>query len=112
MAIRVALAAVLLAACGNPPPLPDAGPQAQLFAQWNPRTCRGPYRVVIDLEDSAGAPLDGHAPCPAGGAMLDVPHWGIYRGRVFADTHDQDHPQTDVRIEIDEPVVYWMIDTP
>src|SRR5512146_180969 len=64
-----------------PPPLP----QARIVAAWDPLACgEEPHRVVVELVDEAGAPLSVSAPCTIGGLTIDAPHFGVYRGRVYA----------------------------
>ena len=92
----------------DPPP-----PQAKLFVHWDPLACGDPHRVVIDLEDDGGAPLTGSAPCNRGGLTLDVTHFGIYRGRIYAlELGRPPRGAIGVQLTIDAGVVQWEIAAP
>ena len=98
-------------------PLPDLQPQARLVAAWDPVACGEPHRVVFELEDEHGAPLSRSVPCELGGASLDVPHWGVYRGRVYAwnlepSEGSEIRSVVAVRVDIDAPIVHWYVETP
>ena len=62
------------------PPVPDA----KIVAAWDPLACGEPHRIVVELEDEAGVPLSASAPCSLGGLVLDPPHFGTYRARIYA----------------------------
>src|SRR4051794_36613932 len=70
-------------ACIDAPP-PASPPIARVVVSWDPRACRAPHRVVLELEDDDGAPLSSSVPCGLGGLTVDVPHFGVYRGRIYA----------------------------
>src|SRR5947208_2501079 len=74
---------ILFGACVGVAP-PEPMPQAKLVASWDPFACGDPHRVVVELEDGDGAMLSVSAPCALGGLSIDIPHFGIYRGRVYA----------------------------
>lgn len=94
-------------------PLPPDPPQARLVASWDPLVCGDPHRVVVELEDADGVPLSRSAPCAVGGLSLDVPHFGIYQGRVYAWASGPTMRSVEpVHLTIDEPVVQWLVDTP
>jgi hypothetical protein len=94
-------------------PLPDLEPQARVVASWDPLACGDPHRVVIELEDDGGAPVSRSVPCAAGAITLDIVHWGVYRGRIYAWTLGPDiRSVTEVRLEVDAPVIFWTVDTP
>lgn len=96
---------------------PDIDPQARLVAAWDPLLCGEPHRVAFELEDERGAKFSRSVPCQLGGMSLDVPHWGIYRGRIYAwELQASDTAEirsvVSVRLEIDSPVVHWYVETP
>ena len=94
-------------------PLPDPEPQSRIIAEWDPLVCGEPHRVVIELEDDDGAKLSRSVPCELGGVALDIRHWGVYRGRVYAWTLGPViFAVTPVRLEVDAPIIYWTVDTP
>jgi hypothetical protein len=52
-----------------------------------------------------------------GAHHIDIAHWGIYQGRLYAWTlpaasQPEIRAETKVRLEIDAPVVFWSVDTP
>ena len=110
------LAAAVLAGsgCATNDETLEATPQSELVASWDSGACRKEaHIVVLDLEDEAGAPLSSWAPCYLGGLTLVVVHWGVYRGRIFAWTPDEDiRSVSQVRLDIDAPVIYWSVATP
>jgi len=92
-------------ACVDVAPMP-AMPQAKLVASWDPLACGAPHRVAVELEDDDGAMLSSSAPCALGALTLDVPHFGIYRGRVYAWTLGApERTIAPVDLAIDAPVV-------
>jgi hypothetical protein len=94
-------------------PLPDPEPQARLVVSWDPTVCGDPHRIVVELEDAAGVPLSRSVPCIAAGMTLDIPHWGVYRGRVYAWTYGPEiRSELTVRVDVDAPIVNWTVDTP
>ncbi len=94
-------------------PLPDLEPQARVVAAWDPLDCGEPHRVVFELEDEAGVPISRSVPCEIGGVTIDIPHWGIYLGRVYAWTFGPEiRSVAHVRLEVDQPVLFWTVDTP
>ncbi len=103
------------AACVDAP-LPDTPPVARVLTSWDPLDCGEPHRVVLELEDEAGAQLSRSAPCVTASLMLDAPHFGIYRGRIYAWQQVDHAPEVrsvmDVRLTIDEPLVRWFVMTP
>ncbi len=115
---KIVLVAVVALACGClDMPMPDVEPQARLIAAWNPLDCGEPHRVVFELESERGVPLSRSAPCEVGGVSLDVPHWGIYRGRIYAwqlqpSSESVIRSEVAVRLEIDAPIVHWYVETP
>ena len=95
----------------NAPPASE--PQSRIVAGWDPLACGEPHRVVVELEDDAGAPVSASAPCEVGSITLDVRHWGVYRGRVYAWTFGPEiRSEVPVRLDVDAPVIYWTIETP
>jgi hypothetical protein len=94
-------------------PAPDIEPQARVVATWDPLLCGDPHRVVIELEDDAGRMLSRSVPCESGGIAIDIAHWGVYLGRIYAWTFGpQIRSVTQVRLDVDAPVVVWTVDTP
>lgn len=94
-------------------PLPDLDPPARLVASWDPLACGDPHRVAIELEDEDGRQVSRSVPCEIGGVTLDLWRWGVYRGRVYAWTLGPDiRSVVHVRLEIDQPVIFWTLDTP
>lgn len=94
-------------------PLPDLEPQARIVAAWDPLLCGEPHRVVIELEDDGGAKVSKSVPCNAGGTTIDVLHWGVYRGRIYAWLLGPEiRSVVHVRLDVDAPVVFWHVDTP
>jgi hypothetical protein len=97
-------------------PLPDREPQARLVTSWDPLACGSPHRVAIEIEDDDGRMLSTSAPCELGEMTIDVPAWGIYRGRIYAWSIAGNEATISsllpVRHEIDEPVVQWNVQTP
>jgi hypothetical protein len=114
--IRFALCMVVtlaLAACVDAP-AGDPEPQSRLLASWDPLDCGDePHRVVVELEDEAGVPLAHSAPCEIGGLSIDIPHWGVYLGRVYAwFLGPEIRAVAPARVDIDAPVVQWVVETP
>jgi hypothetical protein len=94
-------------------PLPDLEPQARIVASWDPLLCGDPHRVVIELEDDNGAKLSKSVPCDAGGTTIDILHWGVYRGRIYAwSLGPEIRNVVHVRLDVDAPVIFWTVDTP
>lgn len=97
-------------------PLPDREPQARLITSWDPLACGEPHRVAIEIEDDDGRRLSASAPCEIGGVTLDVPAWGVYRGRIYAwslaGSEATISSVVPVRLEIDAPLVEWNVETP
>jgi hypothetical protein len=83
IAASVVLCLVVLAACVDTP-LPDTEPQARLIVTWDPLTCGTPHRVVLELEGDYGVDLSTSTRCELGALSIDLPRWGVYRGRVYA----------------------------
>lgn len=112
----VTLISVVLAGCVDTE-LPDVEPQARLVVVWDPLACGEPHRVVVELEDERGAPLSRSVPCELGGMTIDVPHWGVYRGEIYAwdlvpSAEAEIRSVIKVRLEIDAPSIHWYVDTP
>ena len=97
-------------------PLPDREPQARLITSWDPLACGSPHRVAIEIEDDDGRRLSASVPCELGGMTIDVPAWGVYRGRIYAwslaGSEATISSVVPVRLEIDAPVVEWNVETP
>lgn len=94
-------------------PFPELEPQARVLAAWDPLVCGEPHRVVIELEDDDGAKLSKSVPCDAGGVTIDIPRWGVYRGRIYAWTLGPEiRSVVSVRLDVDAPVIVWNVDTP
>jgi hypothetical protein len=100
-------------ACNADPIIPDATVQARLTVTWDARVCDQPHDVVLELEDTAGVDLDAVATCDAGSIELDIVHWGVYRGRIFARTPSgRDHSSVELHVDVDKPVVHRAVATP
>lgn len=94
-------------------PLPDLTPQARVVAAWDPLQCGDPHRVVIELEDELGVPASRSVPCELGGVSVDLAHWGVYRGRIYAwEIGPEIRSVLSVRLEVDAPIIHWFVDTP
>lgn len=96
-------------------PLPDTPPAARIVAAWDPLACGEPHRVVVELEDEAGTRLSSSTQCATGMLTLDAPHWGIYRGRLYAWELEREveiRSVMNVLMTVDEPVVRWWVATP
>jgi hypothetical protein len=97
-------------------PLPEREPQARLITSWDPLACGAPHRVVIELEDDDGRMLSASVPCELAGVSIDVPTWGIYAGRIYAwsiaGSEATISSVAPVRLEIDNAIVEWHVDTP
>jgi hypothetical protein len=94
-------------------PLPPGPAVARLVTAWDPLACGDPHRVVVELEDEDGAALSASVPCNLGGLTLDVPHFGSYRGRIYAWALAAPiRSITPIELSIDEPIVHWQVPTP
>lgn len=104
---------LLFGACVDMEP-PPIEPPARVVASWDPLQCGDDdHRVVVELEDDDGAEVSGSVPCKIGGLTLDVRHWGVYRGRIYAWTLGPEiRSVTSVRLDIDSPILWWTVDTP
>jgi len=96
-------------------PVPDVPPASRIVAAWDPRQCGEPHRVVMELEDEAGVRLSTSARCELGTLALDAPHFGVYRGRLYA--WELEH-EVEIRsvmavtMAVDEPIVRWWLTAP
>ena len=73
--------------------------------------------MVVELEDERGTDVSRSVPCELGSLTMDLPLWGIYRGRVYAwelETADDAEIRSvvSVRIDVDAPIVHWYVETP
>jgi hypothetical protein len=97
-------------------PAPDTPPIAKIVTTWDPLVCGPPHRVVVELEDEAGIELSTSAVCALGSVVLDAPHFGLYRGRIYAWEQLEDAPEIrsvmPIRLTVDEPIVRWFVATP
>jgi hypothetical protein len=93
-------------------PVDPPEPQSRVVASWDPRRCGDPHRVVLELEDEAGARVSTSATCALGGLAVNVAHFGVYRGRVYAWDRGEIRSVTPVVLAVDEPVLHWLIETP
>jgi hypothetical protein len=98
-------------------PLPDPPPASRIVTTWDPLDCgKIPYRVVVELEDDAGIEVSASTPCSHGTLPLDLPHFGIYRGRIYAweltNGEAEIRSTMAVRLTVDEPVIRWWVATP
>lgn len=110
--LAAALLGAAVGACIDVPP--EAGPAvARLVTAWDPLACGEPHRVVVELEADDGAALSASTPCNIGGLTLDVPHFGSYRGRIYAWALAAPiRSIMPVEVSIDEPIVHWQVSTP
>ncbi len=97
-------------------PVPDNPPASRIVTAWDPLDCGTPHRVVVELEDEDGEMLTSSTVCGIGSITLDVPHFGIYRGRIYA-WEQLDHAAEirsvmPIRLAVDETVVRWFVTTP
>lgn len=93
-------------------PLPTE-PQSRIVAGWDPLACGDPHRVVVELEDDAGVPVSASVPCEIGSVTLDVGHFGVYRGRIYAwSLGPEIRSVVPVRLEVDAPIIHWTVETP
>jgi hypothetical protein len=94
-------------------PIPDGPPVARVIVSWDPLACGPPHRIAVELEDEAGVAISASTPCTQGSLSLDAPHFGIYRGRIYAWVAGEAiRSITSVRIAVDEAVVRWIVATP
>ena len=94
-------------------PLPPDPPAAHVVASWDPLACGEPHRVVLELADEAGAQFSLSTPCPLGELVFDAPHFGTYRGRIYAYVPGApDRSESPVEIVVDQPIVDWPVATP
>jgi hypothetical protein len=98
-------------------PLPAGDPQARLLVAWDPLVCGDPHRVVVELEDFEGAKQSQSVPCELGEIALDIRHFGIYRGRIYAwmlgaGSAAIIRSEMPVELTIDAPIVQWVVETP
>jgi hypothetical protein len=102
----------ILVACVDHP-FPETPPAARVVTAWDPLECGEPHRVAVELEDHDGGLVSGSVPCARGSIALDVPHFGTYRGRVYA--WELDEPIRSilpVQLVVDEAIVRWLVMTP
>ena len=103
----------LFAACVDAPHDINESPAADVILQWNPVVCGPPHRVVFELESIDGGPLSSSVPCAIGTLTLEVPHFGIYLGRVYSwYVAEPIRSVTPMRLYVDEPVMRWLVPTP
>lgn len=94
-------------------PSHDLPPIARIVVSWDPLACGEPHRVAVELQDDDGTPISKSVPCGLGGMMLDAPHYGIYRGRIYSwRAGEPIRAVTRIYLAVDEPVVYWLVATP
>jgi len=100
-------------ACIDAPADPVA-PAARVVGTWDPVTCGEPHRVAIELEDEDGYRVSGSTRCALGSLAINAPHFGIYRGRIYAWALDEPTIRsiTPLEITVDEPIVRWFVETP
>ena len=96
-------------------PAPDIPPAARIVAAWDPLACGEEHRVVVELEDDGGAMISASTRCATGMLTLDAPHYGIYRGRLYAWELDEDveiRSVMAIHMAVDQPIVRWWVATP
>ncbi len=87
----------------------DPSVAARIVASWEPDRCAHErQRIVVELEDDAGVRVTSSAGCRLGVLTLDVPAWGVYRGRVYAWMLGEPvDAVTPVTLTVDAVVVHW-----
>jgi hypothetical protein len=94
-------------------PMPDGPPQAKIVAAWDPLACGVAHRVAVELEDDAGAPLAASTACSLGSLTLEAPHFGVYRGLIYAwELGVGERSAAQVHLIVDESIVRWDVETP
>jgi hypothetical protein len=94
-------------------PVIEPEPPSRIVAVWDPLACGDPHRVVVELEDDDGARASTSVPCELGGATLDLRHWGVYRGRIYAWTLGPTiRSVVPVRLDVDAEIIHWYVETP
>jgi hypothetical protein len=94
-------------------PLPPSPPEARIVVAWDPLACGTPHRVAVELEDEDGARLMVSTACELGLLMVDAPHFGIYRGRIYAwSLGEPERSIVPVQLVVDQPIVRWNVMTP
>jgi hypothetical protein len=112
VSVAVTIALWVCVACVDEP-FPEAPPAARVVTAWDPLECGGSHRVAVELEDGDGALVSGSVPCARGSVALDVPHFGVYRGRVYAWELDEPiRSVVPVQLVVDETIVRWLVMTP
>jgi hypothetical protein len=103
---------IALAGCLDTPS--EAAPAAaRLVVTWDPLGCGEPHRVVIELADDAGEERSASVPCNLGGVTVDVGHFGVYRGRIYAWAIAAPiRSVAPLEVAIDEPIVTRQVATP
>jgi hypothetical protein len=110
--LAAALLWSLFAACVDQP-LASGPTLARLVAAWDPLACGPPHRIVVELEDEAGARRSASVPCNLGGLTVDVAHFGVYRARIYAWALDAPaRSAMAIELAIDEPIVHWFVARP
>jgi hypothetical protein len=114
MQVFVLLVCACVAGACVDQPYPDLEPQSRVIALWDPLDCGSdPHRVVIELEDTLGVPISHSVPCEIGGLTFDVPHWGVWQGRVYAwRIGPEIRSVLAVRVDVDAPIIHWIVETP
>lgn len=100
--------------CIDDPLVADPDPIARVVVSWDPLACGDdPHRVVVELADEMGGPLEGSAPCNRGGLTLTAGHYGRYTGTAYAWLLDEPaRSWTAVSLTLDQETLYLAIATP
>lgn len=94
-------------------PVTRGPPQIRAIATWDPLACGDPHRVVVELADDAGVVTTGSVPCELGGLAVVLPHFGAYRGRVFASVRGAPiRTIAPVELDVSDEVVRWTVESP
>jgi hypothetical protein len=113
---RVFAVAAVLAAAGPgclDAPMEPSPPVARLVVGWDPLACGDPHRVVVELTEDAGAVRSASAPCGLGGVAVDLAHFGIYRGRIYAWALAAPiRSIAPLEVTIEQPITDWRVATP
>jgi hypothetical protein len=113
--IGAVLAWLAVAACLDEP-IASAPAEARVVVAWDPLACEDPHRVAVELRDDTGALAAASTPCSLGGLTVDVAHFGVYHGRVYAwastEAPSGTAAVTTIELSIEQPIVRYEVATP
>ncbi len=111
--MNVIVSCLVMMSCVQSPLPEDGPPESKIVVSWDPLKCGDPHRVAVELEDTDGAPISASTNCVLGSLTLDVRHFGVYRGRIYAwELGIGERSAEDVHLVVDEPIVRWDVETP